>query len=217
MKKRRLTRHESREATRARLIAAAEKVFIRSGFDASSVERIAEAAGFSRGAFYSNFRDKDELFIAVLNQRRQGIAGAMDRVVHGESNAAERLRVARDLYVSLAKPKEWIILETEFNLRALRNRAVRARLAGLRRQELERYSALVAQHFSEIRHPRAGNPDTIALSLLAIVEGLGSLSLIETDPNAADRFAEARNLVFNRLIAIEGAGSAAGKRNGKDE
>jgi len=217
VKKRRLTRSESREATRARLIAAAEKVFIRFGFDASSVERIAEAAGFSRGAFYSNFRDKDELFIAVLNKRRAGIAGAMDRVVHGESNAAERLRAARDLYVNLAKPKEWIILETEFNLRALRNRAVRGRLAGLRRQELERYSALVAQHFSEIRLPMAGNPETIALSLLAIVEGLGSLSLIETDPNAADRFAEVRNLVFNRLIAIEGAGTAAGKRNGKDE
>src|ERR1035441_1726715 len=83
-KPRRLTRRESRDATRARLIAAAEKIFIRFGFDASSVERIAEAAGFSRGAFYSNFQNKDELFIAVLNKRHLAISSALEEIVRGE-------------------------------------------------------------------------------------------------------------------------------------
>jgi AcrR family transcriptional regulator len=76
----RLTRRESQQATRDRLIQAAEKAFIRSGFDASPVERIAEEAGFSRGAFYSNFRSKDELFIAVLDKKRREIAGALDEI-----------------------------------------------------------------------------------------------------------------------------------------
>ena len=171
---RRLTRTESREATRARLVLAAERVFIRSGFDASSVERIAESAGFSRGAFYSNFRDKDELFIAVLNSALD-IAGALDEIFRREPNAAERQRTVRDWYVRQEQRKEWIVLETEFTLRALRNRTVRARLARLRRQELERYSALVAQHFAEIGLPAIARPEKIALSLMAISAGNGQL------------------------------------------
>ena len=157
--RRRLTRRESREATRARLIEAAERIFIRFGFEASSVERIAEAAGFSRGAFYSNFRDKDELFIAVLNRRRLAISNALGEVFRNEPLAGKRLRAVRDWYVSQGRQKQWIILETEFTLRAVRNRAVRIRLAALRRQELETYSALVARHFSEIGLPPADRPE----------------------------------------------------------
>jgi AcrR family transcriptional regulator len=200
---RRLTRRESRDATRARLIAAAEKVFTRFGFEASSVERIAEAAGFSRGAFYSNFQNKDELFIAVLNKRRLAISRALGEIVRREPNVAKRLRAVRDWYVHQEQQKQWIVLETEFTLRAVRNRAVKARLAELRRQELKTYSTLVAQHFSQIGRPAVDRPETIALSLMAIVQGLGRLSLINTDGDARGRFAKARNLVFNRLIAIE--------------
>jgi AcrR family transcriptional regulator len=213
-KPRRLTRRESRDATRARLIAAAEKIFIRFGFDASSVERIAEAAGFSRGAFYSNFRDKDELFIAVLNKRRLAISSALGEIVRREPNIAKRLQALRDWYVNQEQQKQWVILETEFTLRAIRNRAVKVRLAELRRQELETYSALVAQHFSQIGRPAMDRSGTIALSLMAIVQGLGRLSLIHTDRDSRERFAEARNLIFNRLI---GTGDGVTARIGEAE
>ena len=203
---RRLTRRESREATRARLIEAAEKIFIRFGFEASSVERIAEAAGFSRGAFYSNFRDKDELFIAVLNRRRLAISNALGEVFRNASSVAKRLPAVRQWYVRQGQQKQWVILETEFTLRAVRNRAVRVRLAALQRQELETYSALVARHFSEIGLPPIGRPETIAVALMAVVHGLGGLSLIETDRKVEGRFAAARSLAFDRLIA---AGEAA--------
>jgi AcrR family transcriptional regulator len=202
----RLSRRESRNDTRSRLIAAAEKIFIKFGFDASSVERIAEAAGFSRGAFYSNYRDKDELFIAVLNKRQLAISNALEEIFLREPDISKRLQAVRDWYVMQEQQKQWVVLETEFTLRAIRNRAVRARLAGLRRQELETYSALVAQHFSQIGRPPIDRPATIALSLMAVVQGLGRLSLIDADHCARGRFAEARNLVFNRLIAAkEGA------------
>jgi len=71
--------------------------------------------------------------------------------------------------------------------------------------ELESYAALVTQYFSETGHAAIGRPEIIALSLLAVVQGLGSLSLMAVDRGAGDRLAKARNLVFNRLIA---AGSA---------
>ena len=205
---RRLTRRESQEATRTRLIEAAEKIFVRLGFEASSVERIAEEAGFSRGAFYSNFRDKDELFVAVLNRRRLAISDALREIFRNEPSASKRLPAVRNWYGHQGQQKQWIILETEFTLRAVRNRAVRLRLAALRRQELETYSTLIAQYFSEIGLPPIDRPETIAVSLMAIVQGLGGLSLIETDRKVERRFAEARHLVFNRLIAMKDAAIA---------
>lgn len=56
----------SRENTRARLLTAASEVFAESGFDGASVEAICERAGFTRGAFYSNFGSKDELFFGLV-------------------------------------------------------------------------------------------------------------------------------------------------------
>lgn len=57
-----------REQTRARLLDAAHEVFGEVGMDAASVETICERAGFTRGAFYSNFESKDELFLALITQ-----------------------------------------------------------------------------------------------------------------------------------------------------
>lgn len=57
-----------REQTRARLLAAAHEIFGEVGMDAASVEMICERAGFTRGAFYSNFDSKDELFLALITQ-----------------------------------------------------------------------------------------------------------------------------------------------------
>jgi AcrR family transcriptional regulator len=57
-----------REQTRARLLDAAHEVFAEVGMDAASVEMICERAGFTRGAFYSNFESKDELFLSLVRQ-----------------------------------------------------------------------------------------------------------------------------------------------------
>jgi AcrR family transcriptional regulator len=58
----------SRENTRARLLTAASEVFAESGFDGASVEAICDRAGFTRGAFYSNFGSKDEMFFGLMQQ-----------------------------------------------------------------------------------------------------------------------------------------------------
>ena len=65
----RLTRKEKQAETRRRLLGAGERVFLRRGLQGSSVEEIAAEAGFTRGAFYSNFESKDELFVELLHVR----------------------------------------------------------------------------------------------------------------------------------------------------
>jgi AcrR family transcriptional regulator len=67
--KARLTRAERQQQTRAELLDAAERVFVARGFEGASIEAITEAAGYTRGAFYSNFKSKAELFAELLQDR----------------------------------------------------------------------------------------------------------------------------------------------------
>jgi AcrR family transcriptional regulator len=67
--KRRLTRSERQAQTRRELLDAAARVFVKRGFTGSSVEEISAEAGYTRGAFYSNFRSKNELFVELLHDR----------------------------------------------------------------------------------------------------------------------------------------------------
>ena len=64
--RRRLTREQSRAVTRATLIAVGRAHFLRYGLGGAVAEKIAEDAGYSRGALYSNFDGKEELFLAVI-------------------------------------------------------------------------------------------------------------------------------------------------------
>src|SRR5436305_8371818 len=69
MQRQRLTRAERQAQTRQELLDAAARVFVRRGFTGSSVEEISAEAGYTRGAFYSNFRSKNELFVELLHDR----------------------------------------------------------------------------------------------------------------------------------------------------
>jgi AcrR family transcriptional regulator len=66
---RRLSRAERQQQTRQDLLDAAARVFVRRGFQGSSVEEISAEAGYTRGAFYSNFSSKEELFVELLHDR----------------------------------------------------------------------------------------------------------------------------------------------------
>jgi len=67
----RLTRSQRQEQTRAQLLGAALRVFLRRGFHGASLDEIAEEAGYTTGAVYSNFKGKDDLFLAVLDAEAQ--------------------------------------------------------------------------------------------------------------------------------------------------
>jgi AcrR family transcriptional regulator len=95
---RRLTRSQSQARTRERLLQAAREAFLRDGFARTSVESIAEAAGLSKGAVYSNFEGKDELFLELLEAKFAADAEEMGRLAatHGDR---EKLRDAIQRYL----------------------------------------------------------------------------------------------------------------------
>jgi AcrR family transcriptional regulator len=195
--RRRLTREESKEVTRMRLIEAAERLFIRKGFDDASVDEISEAAGYSRGAFYSNFGDKEQLLLAVIDHR---IPKAVNEVFPYGIEPAERLAAAREWFSDQWRLQDFIALRMEFSRRARRDRTVRKHLAELRRRELETYAGSVGFCLGATDSISADRQEIVALALLAAAHGLGSLA-IETEPEREHTYTEAAKLVFDRMTA----------------
>src|SRR5271166_4850083 len=197
--RKRLTRQESKEVTRMRLIEAAERVFIRRGFDGASVEEISETAGYSRGAFYSNFNSKEQVFLAVIDRRRPK---ALDDILQRVSEPAERIAAVRNWFANQWRLKDFIALRMEFSRRAFRDRSVRTHLAELLRQELETYSVSVGRVLFPKDEVAAERPETVVLVLLAVALGLGILA-VDTDSEREHMYAEAATLVFDRMTVSQ--------------
>lgn len=113
-----------REATRQKLLDAAAEVFAELGLDAASVEAICERAGFTRGAFYSNFETKDELMLA-LTERVAGekIEAVAERVTELQSRGEnlEAGALVRQLLDVAFDRKQGIVLTSEIRTRAMRD------------------------------------------------------------------------------------------------
>lgn len=120
-----------RQQTRERLMDAAYELFAEEGVHATSIEAIAEAAGFTRGAFYSNFESKNELFFALadrewslrLNIVRTEIAQfARSPAVTSLEDQVSELLV--DVFTALPDDRKWALIYREFELLALRDPAI---------------------------------------------------------------------------------------------
>ncbi len=128
----RLTRSESQARTRAALIRAAGEVFVERGFARASVEAIAERAGFTRGAFYSNFADKDALVLALIRKNVSTQVAAAEQAVARTLAATTKLDTADLVSFVLAafvefgtEDRETILIDRELLLYAARQPALR--------------------------------------------------------------------------------------------
>lgn len=123
----RLTRAESQAQTRAQLVATAKQMFFEQGYHPTTLEKVADAAGFSKGAVYSNFRNKDELCVAVLEQHRQErLAEILS--LFTETDAEKRLQRFQDWAQHVVGDPGWTSLEVEFAMYARRDEQLRADL-----------------------------------------------------------------------------------------
>jgi AcrR family transcriptional regulator len=124
-----------RAETRRRVVDAAFEVFCELGIRDAPVELICERAGFTRGAFYSNFASKEELFLAVyevqmqerIDRLRAAVGAAVDQAdVTDPDVATEVLRQAGALFLeALASDRTWYLLNIEFVAQAMRNDELR--------------------------------------------------------------------------------------------
>src|SRR4051812_40869579 len=111
----RLRRDERKQQTRAELVAAARAEFLTRGFHPASVEEIAERAGYSKGAVYSNFGSKDELFLAGLDEQyARGLGAHVERMGAAATMPAALHAVAARLAEQARLEPDWTPLLIEF-------------------------------------------------------------------------------------------------------
>jgi AcrR family transcriptional regulator len=202
-------RRVKREDVRRRLLEAAYGVFSERGFEGASLERVAEAAGFSKGAVYSNFANKDELFYelmaARIDERTEAVRQAETRRAAGSRSQGDAARLAGRLLRQLGEADpEWQILFIEFWLRCARNEKLRERLAEKRRAMRAKIAAFIGSQATssgvEIEHTQAMD---LATTVLALSNGLGIEGII--DPKSV------KPALFGELLACAVAsGSVAG-------
>ena len=118
-----------RAATRERLLDAAREVLAREGIQGASVEHICEQAGFTRGAFYSNFTSKDDLMLAVFDREREAmfttLREAADPASYVGMSVVEAFAVVMDRFLLLQpQDREWYLVHAEFQLRGVRDDAL---------------------------------------------------------------------------------------------
>ncbi len=169
-----------RAETRARLLDAAFGVFAARGFGRASIEEVCETAGYTRGAFYSNFDTLDELFFALYTQRSELIAG---RVAAGLTHPAADLRelVAQVVGV-LIVDRDWVLVSTDFRLYAARNPDVAAALVAHRKELRLALAASLAPAIDRDHLPALlQSAEGLAGAVMAIHDGAASELLLDND------------------------------------
>jgi AcrR family transcriptional regulator len=115
------------EATRRKLLAAAEAIFARDGFEAARLEDIAASAGYTRGAFYANFDGKEDIFFALLENWVGERILEVNALLQKHESPRERLEALRDHYAQFANKRRLSLLTLEFKLFAIRHPKAQAR------------------------------------------------------------------------------------------
>lgn len=171
-----------RPLTRAALLRAALEAFAEDGFHATSIEQICERAGYTRGAFYSNFGSKDELFLALFDAHSERI---LDRMVALINSIEAQDLTLQGLVDALADvepaERDWYLVTTEFTLHAIRDPQAASVLA----QHDARLRAALARGLTRYL-ARAGrvltvDADELARLLIAVREGGLAQSYVEPE------------------------------------
>jgi len=170
MNRERLTREQAREQTRQRLLDASQLIFTKKGFAAGSVEEIVLAAGYTRGAFYSNFRSKQALLIELLKRDHLAMQAGLHGIMQGQVTREDLEDRALLFYSHLYRDNKNFLLWVEAQLLASRDTHFRVIFNAFLHEKLEQMTVYIRE-FSV----RAGTPlpaETLALGLMALCNGV---------------------------------------------
>lgn len=179
----RLRQAESREATRRHLLAAATELFGRHGYEATSVEDVSEAAGYSKGAFYYNFGSKEELLSALVTEWIEELTGSLQEALAGAQTIEDKLEAAQDVLAERERARSGHHLELEILLRALRDDKLRGPVADAYGRMRSAVASLIDEQFLRAGVEPPMDPDALATVLLGALAGVKILRGI--DPEAA--------------------------------
>jgi len=195
-----LTPERRRAMTRQHLLDAAAIVFARDGFHGASIDEVAATAGFTKGAVYSNFKNKDDLFLELLDDRLARQFAVVETILEDEpptdpTETTDELQRMGDFAWRAMNNDDWTLLYLEFLVYAARNPEAKAKLAESARQSRRIVAEMRKNEFSEGDGPL--DVEEFATISLAVFFGLEIDHLIDPDSVTKQTLVKAMTL-FSR-------------------
>jgi AcrR family transcriptional regulator len=203
-----LTPERRRQQTREHLLAAAAQVFAERGFHGATLDAVAAAAGFSKGAVYSNFKNKEDLFLALL-EASYSTEMQSSRATLEASEVPPEARLADFLPVVLGgaghglMPEDWAVLYMEFALFAMRHPVAQRKLVEFDNAAIAEVAELITQERVRWGLEELESAESIARITQALFRGISLMRAL--DPDAVDEafLASALSFVTGALTTDE--------------
>jgi AcrR family transcriptional regulator len=200
----RRSREERKAETRAALLDAAGRVFARRGYHAASVDEVADDAGYSTGALYSNFEGKEDLFLALLQREIERQAEGVAAAVADRGSLDERARGGAEYWVEfLDREPELVLLFMEFWAYAVRNPEIRTRFAARYAEVRGSLARIIDDGARELGVELLRPPEQLAAAIDALADGFALQKLADPDSVPDELFGDALAML------LEGARRAA--------
>ncbi|WWL67673.1 TetR family transcriptional regulator [Burkholderia pseudomallei] len=168
----RMTRAENRAQTRQRLLDAAALSIAQKGLAATSVEDIAAQAGYTRGAFYSNFRSKSDLFVELLRLDHQNIQEKLQKLVDANPSSETLQKQLTLLYAQCYRDNNNYVIWAEARLHAMRDATFRQRMNALCLEKRDMIAYFIEQYCKRLNIQVPGSFADHAFTTIALMDGL---------------------------------------------
>ena len=219
-RRRRLSRAEAKARTRERLLDSAARIFAEKGFGGATLEEIAEAAGYSTGAMYANFGNKEQLFLEVAAAHRSRAAarriGQVTEIIdEALASDADPFDALTGMFAKAAdRDRELAPLQAEFWLYAVRNPAAKQVIADSLSGQVDELEPVVARALQRFGASPDTAPREVTVVLLALFQGLARRRRLDPAAVPDDLLAQALRWLFGGLRAEPRAGEPPGRRGG---
>lgn len=199
----RLTRKEQQAETRSCLMASAARVFTRRGLHRASIDEVSADAGYTKGAFYANFKSKEELFLAMLDQRFAARLEAMEATMASSDGPESQARRGGEEFASyVAADPEWQRLFLEFAAHAARDEDFRQELVARYRTLRERMTELYRTRLQELGIDEPDRLEDVSMMTFAMANGFAMEKLLEPEAVPDDLYATMLEVFFTGLMTM---------------
>lgn len=199
----------TRAQTRTKLLQAAGEVFAARGYDRASLDAVAEAAGLTKGAVYSSFASKNELFYALMRERIGERLAMVSEAVESEATGDAITREAgAGLGEMIFSQTDWHLLFIEFWARAVRDPELREEFARQRRSARELIAGFLQQQADQLGIELPMPPDQLAVAVLALSNGIAIEQLADPDTVDPSIFGSILGLLLKGLRAKGSTGAS---------
>ena len=202
---RRLTRSEKQARTRSSLMKSAAKIFCRHGMDRASIDQVAEDAGYTKGAFYANFKNKQELFLAMLDERFAARLEEIETALRSDAAPPQQAeQAAREFIQAVAADEEWERLFFEFSAYAARNADFREELVTRYRTLRARMADIYRRRLEELEMEPPFPVEDMVVMTVAMANGIALERLLESDLVSEELYASMLGTFFTGVGALTG-------------